>query len=184
MKITLGTILLLNAAAFFGGIAAAPCDTTALSKLLMNENVKTCRADSGYNAASMTAATDAQVTAVCNSKACTEAMKTLKEVAPQECTIGPIRLYADVIDPLSNAVEESRGSVGAGSANASAPGSGPSVGDVGSGSVAKSPTTTKPRTNAPTSSPSTTPRNGGSDTFSLSAFGAVAVLATVVAAIL
>ncbi|ETL30377.1 hypothetical protein L916_16634 [Phytophthora nicotianae] len=91
MKITLATLLLLNAAVFFNGVAAAPCDTTAIAKLLINGNVQTCRADSGYNPASMTAATDAQVTAVCNSNACTEAMKALKQVAPEECTIGPLQ---------------------------------------------------------------------------------------------
>ncbi|KAF4129326.1 Elicitin [Phytophthora infestans] len=183
MEITFATILLLHAAVYFGGVAAASCDTTALSKLLMNENVKTCRGDSGYNAASMTAATDAQVNAVCNSNACTEAMKALREVAPDECTIGPIRLYADIIDPLERRCGRKSGSLGAGSAvNASAPGSGPSVGD------GDSPTTTKPPTKTPasprTSPPSTTPANGGTATFTLSVFGTIIVLATVVAAVL
>ncbi|ETP34647.1 hypothetical protein F442_17059 [Phytophthora nicotianae P10297] len=182
MKITFATLLLLNAAVFFNGVTAAPCDTTAIAKLLINGNVQTCRADSGYNPASMTAATDAQVTAVCNSNACTEAMKALKQVAPEECTIGPVRLYADIIDPLERRCGRKFGAAGsAGSAgNASAAGSGPAVGD--------SPTTTKPPTNTPasprTTPPSTTPANGGTDKSTLSAVGAAAVLATVAAAIL
>ncbi|KAG7379986.1 hypothetical protein PHYPSEUDO_007895 [Phytophthora pseudosyringae] len=192
MKIPLGVMLILSAAADFGGNAAAPpCNTSGLSQLVVNSNVRTCRSDSGYNPASMGPATDAQVTAVCSSNACTQALNDLKQVAPNECTIGPVRLYADAIDPLERRCGRNAGSASAngsvgdvGSKSASGSVVGSAISSASAGSTTKSPATSAPPTASPRSgSPSTAPGNGATSTSSLPAFAAVAVLATVVAAI-
>ncbi|KAJ8535293.1 hypothetical protein ON010_g13445 [Phytophthora cinnamomi] len=208
MKIT---IMLLCAA--FGAAAAAPCNTTALSQLLVTGNVRTCRAESGYNPMSMTAPTNAQVSALCNSDACMKAIGEVKQVAPNECTIGPACLYANVIDPLMQRCGKKSGSVGAatGSVSASGSGAGPSVGDASgsgygsaplagdggsgsassrstySGSATKSPGTSKLRTNSPArprTGSSTASGNGGPEAPTLSTCAAVVVLAVMVAALL
>lgn len=188
MKTTVGVILLFCVVGTFDKAAAvAPaCNTTELSKLLMNSQVRTCRSDSGYNPASLGPATDAQVTAVCNSNACTQAIDAVKQVAPNECTIGPVRLYADVIEPLEKRCGWASGSANGSAVNGSVsgPGSGPTVGSASApagnaGSTAKSPATNKPRSD----SPSATPGNAGIEAPTLSTF-AIAVLATVVATIL
>ncbi|KAL3660248.1 hypothetical protein V7S43_014777 [Phytophthora oleae] len=202
MKNPFGVILVLSAAgAYDEAAAAAPaCNTTALSQLLMNSQVRTCRSDSGYNPASLGPATDAQVTAVCNSNDCTQAINAVKQVAPNECTIGPVRLYADVIHPLEKRCGRGSGSASAagsagvaGNGSVSGPGSGATVGSASApgsvagsaGSTVKPPVTSKPRTASPHSdSPSTSPGNRGHEAPTLSTFAAIAVLATVVAAIL
>lgn len=203
MKITFSAALILSAAIAFAGVAAAPCNIAALSKLLVTGNVRTCQAESGYNPTSMAMPTDAQVTAVCSSNACKQSINAVKEVAPDECTIGPIHLYANVINPLSQRCGISSGSAGAagsagvsGSVRASGSGSGPSVGDVGSlsssgsipGSATKPPVTSTPlpttRPSSGSPSPTSAPGNGGAGVPTLSMCAAIAALATVVAAIL
>ncbi|CAI5731347.1 unnamed protein product [Peronospora destructor] len=209
MKTTLGSTLILSAAIAFVGVAAATCNTTALSELIMTENVSTCLADSGYSLTSMTMPSDAQITALCSSDACRESINTVKQVAPDECTIGSIRLYADVINPLSRRCDMKSGSAtAAGSMSAAGSGSGPMADNVGNGSLADNatfpasasmagstmdqPTTatpqpnTRPTTRSPSPTPTSSPAagNGSTDAPTLSMCAAIAVLAAVVAAIL
>lgn len=117
------------------------------------------------SSASLEPPSDAQVTAVCNNNACMKSLGALKQVAPTECTIGPILLHANIIDPiLQRCANKTRSAGSAGSVSASGSGAGPSVGDVsgsasgsgpmagdvgGGGSATKSPATSKPRTNSP-----------------------------------
>ncbi|CAI5701527.1 hypothetical protein KXD40_002763 [Peronospora effusa] len=199
MKTTFASALGISAAVAFVSVAAAPCNTTALAELTTTENVSTCSSDSGYSLTSMAMPSDAQITAFCNSDACQESLNAVKQVAPNECTIGSIRLYADVINPLSE-----RCDMKSGSATAAGPmktGSGPMDDDVGNatspasacmaGSAMDQPNSTTPQPNTrPTTrspSPNSSPvaaGNGGTDTPTLSMCAAIAVLATVVAAIL
>ncbi|TDH70403.1 hypothetical protein CCR75_000375 [Bremia lactucae] len=189
MMILESIVVLINAVALIGTMAATPCDLTALSKLLVNQNVISCRADTGYNPASTTAVTDAQIAAVCSSNACTQAVNELKGVAPNECTIGPLRLYGDIINPLEQRCGRNTMTNATGSASASASGSGPMVGDVGSasvtGSAANSTTITKPRTDPAATprteppSPSPSPNNGGTDVSACSLAAATAALVVV-----
>jgi hypothetical protein len=190
MKVTAAVALIAFVAAGFGGTAAAPCNTMALSKLLVTANVRTCGWQSGYNPTSMTIPSDAQIAAMCNSDECTQVIRAVKQAAPNECTIGPLQLYATVVDPVTRRCGDKTG----GSASASGSNSGPAAGDAGStsgsvaanataGSAAKAPATSAPRST--TRPPSTTaPANGGADVPTLSSCAAVAVLATVIAAVL
>ncbi|CAH0522417.1 unnamed protein product [Peronospora belbahrii] len=193
MKTTFYSTLILSAAVVFVSVATAPCNTAALSQLTVTGNVRTCHADSGYSLTSLAIPRDAQITAICESDACKESINALKQVAPNECTIGPLRLYADVINPLSQ-----RCGTNWGSGSLSAPGSGPMDGDVGSASACASmsgsaiyhPHTstpqpnTRPNSGPPSSTPTPAPGNGGADAPTLSTCSATAVLATVVAALL
>ena len=206
MKTTFGPALILSAALAFMGVAATPCNTTALSQLAMTENVSTCRADSEYSVTSMAMPNDAQLTAICNSNACQESINAVKQISPDECTIGSIRLYADVINPLSERCDMTSDSATA-AGSMSAPGtsgSGPMADDVGNGSLAgnatvpanngtavDSPTATtpqpdtRPATRAPSPAPASSPAagNGSTDAPTLSMCAAIAVLTAVVAAI-
>lgn len=137
--IALAIIFILHAVAFIDGVTVAPCEMMALTKLLANQNVRSCRSDSGYNPASTLAATDAQITALCKSDACTRALDDFKGVAPNECTVGQVHLYADIIDPLERKCgRKSNVTSGVGSVSASGSGSGPMVGDVDSQSASGS----------------------------------------------
>ncbi|RLN91154.1 hypothetical protein BBJ28_00007589 [Nothophytophthora sp. Chile5] len=204
--------LLVFAAVAVASTGAAMCDIVALSRLLVNGNVTTCSRNTGYNLASLPAPTDAQISALCTSDACMGVVTTVTQIAPQECTIGSLRLYADVIDLLKQRCGRASGSM---SAVGSGPGSGSSAGaiviitsgsgsgsaaDVGmsgsagtaSGSAAVSPAKTEPpKTSTPRPQPTTsTPKptsgtgNAGVDAPALSTLTAALVLATVVGAIL
>ncbi|KAI9917541.1 hypothetical protein PsorP6_012341 [Peronosclerospora sorghi] len=122
---------------YAGAAAAAPCNTTALSQILMSGNVSTCQADSGYNITSLTMPTNSQVNRVCSSSACMDSIDAVKQVAPDECTIRPVQLYANVINPVLQRCGVSTGSTaGSGSVSGAGSGSGPAAGDVGYGSHA------------------------------------------------
>ncbi|EGZ16660.1 elicitin [Phytophthora sojae] len=195
-------VLVLCLAAAFGAAAAVapPCNGTAMTQLLGTGDVRACSAMFGNSSASLEPPSDAQVTAVCNNNACMKSLGALKQVAPTECTIGPILLHANIIDPiLQRCANKTRSAGSAGSVSASGSGAGPSVGDVsgsasgsgpmagdvgGGGSATKSPATSKPRTNSPAN-----PRTGsaskapGNEAPTLSTCAAIVVLAAVVAAL-
>ncbi|KAI9912890.1 hypothetical protein PsorP6_005888 [Peronosclerospora sorghi] len=200
-------VALSGAVIYAGAAAAAPCNTTALSQILMSGNVSTCQAESGYNITSLTMPTNSQVNRVCSSSACMDSIDAVKQVAPDECTIGPVQLYANVINPVLQRCGVSTGSTaGSGSVSGAGSGSGPAAGDVGYGSHAgnagsvasgsmsgsrpmmKPPGTNTSQPNAPPSSPRPAPspahRSGGADAPTLSMCAAIAVLAAAVAIIL
>lgn len=176
--------------------SAAPCNTAALGKLLADGNVRACGADSGYNPTSTTMPTDAQVAAVCKSGACMKTIDAVKQVAPDECTIGPWRLHADMLDPISQRCSSLNGSgsvagsasannsVGTAAGSASAPES--AVGDKASASAGKSGSATKsPAKNTQRPSATTpTPSSLASERPMLSTFMTAVVLAVAVGTIL
>ncbi|RLN67414.1 hypothetical protein BBJ28_00013096 [Nothophytophthora sp. Chile5] len=202
--------LLVFAAVAVASTGAAMCDIVALSRLLVNGNVTTCSRKTGYNLASLPAPTDAQISALCGSDTCMAAVTTVTQIAPHECTIGSLRLYADVIDPLKQRCGCASGSmstVGSGSSSSVGAiviitsGSGSdSAADVGmsgsagtaSGSAAVSPAKTEPpKTSTPRPQPTTsTPKptsgtgNAGVGAPALSTLTAALVLATAVGVIL
>ncbi|KAE9037780.1 hypothetical protein PR003_g6361 [Phytophthora rubi] len=205
--------LLLCVAATFSAAAAAPCNTTSLSQILGTGNARACSVVLGNNLMAMANPTNAQLTAACKNNDCMKAIGAVKQVCPDECTIESIRLYANIIDPLTQGCGKKPGSAGSvsasgsgagpsvGSVSASGSGAGPSVGSVSgsgsgplvgdagsSGSAAKSPATSKPHTNKPAGSragsSSTAPHNGGANAPTLSTGAAVVVLAAVVTALL
>ncbi|KAI9910018.1 hypothetical protein PsorP6_010605 [Peronosclerospora sorghi] len=121
-------VALSGAVIYAGAAAAAPCSTTALSQILMSGNVSTCQADSGYNITSLTMPTNSQVNRVCSSSAYMDSIDAVKQVAPDECTIGHVQLYANVINPVLQRCGVSTGSTaGSGSVSGAGSGSGPAA---------------------------------------------------------
>uniref|UniRef100_M4BE21 Elicitin n=1 Tax=Hyaloperonospora arabidopsidis (strain Emoy2) TaxID=559515 RepID=M4BE21_HYAAE len=180
MNIALGSALLLVVAAF-SSIAAAPCNTVALSKLFVTGNVTLCRADPGYDPTSMALPTDAQITAVCNSDACKKSISAIKEVAPEECTVGPIRMYADVLNPLSERCGLSSGSrpdAGSVAGNTSYPAN---TNTTGSAANISQPNA---RSNSSSPSPNAAASNEGADALTIPMFAAIAVLVAMVTLLL
>ncbi|KAI9911902.1 hypothetical protein PsorP6_009023 [Peronosclerospora sorghi] len=180
------SVALSGAVIYDGDAAAAPCNTTALSQILMSENVSTCQADSGYNITSLTMPTNSQVNRVCSSSACMDSIDAVKQVAPEECTIGPVQMYDNVINP-GRGPRPAASDVGYGS-HAGNAGSVASGSMSGSRPMMKPPGTNTSQPNAPPSSPRPAPspahRSGGADAPTLSMCAAIAVLAAAVAIIL
>ncbi|CAI5724301.1 unnamed protein product [Hyaloperonospora brassicae] len=183
MHIAFRSSLLLIVAAF-SSVAAAPCNTAALSRLLVTGNVTTCRRDAGYDPTSMAMPADAQITAVCNSDACKKSISAMKEVAPDECTVGPIRMYANVINPLSqrcginSTSEPTAGNAGPVAGNTSQPANGNMTGSAANTSEPNT------RSNSSSPSPTATAGNGSTNALTIPMCAAIAALVAMVTLLL
>ncbi|CAH0518192.1 unnamed protein product [Peronospora belbahrii] len=138
--------IISSAATLIALTNANACDVTALQPLLVSPNTTTCSTNSNYVMSSMTTPTDLQMDIICTDPACQSVISQLMTVAPNECTLGPFSLYADLINPLNGHCKDMVGSTTGSSS------------DAGSQTTPSSPTTTTTTTtnnNAAPPTPST-----------------------------
>ncbi|CAH0482373.1 unnamed protein product [Peronospora belbahrii] len=122
--------IISSAATLIALTNANACDVTALQPLLVSPNTTTCSTNSNYVMSSMKTPTDHQMDIICTDPACQSVISQLMTVAPNECTLGPFSLYADLIKPLNDHCKDMVGSTTGSSS------------DDGSQTTTSSPTTT------------------------------------------
>lgn len=92
------SFFVLAAATMVALTSAADCNIAALAPLLSDPNVKKCGADTGL-APPVPPAADV-LPKLCGNKACLAALATVKAMNVGDCSVGPIKLETDFLNPI------------------------------------------------------------------------------------